>query len=326
MNILFLIGNGFDLNLGMNTRYRDFYKYYESIESSNVLIQKLKVEISKDIENWADLELALGKYTSNLNTADEFEAVFEDIEDKLADYLKEVESNFDYSQMDRKKLLNHLVYPENSLPNADKNELIEFKRKWQKIQWNINILTFNYTRSLEKILDYSEKHLLVNDQIKDLKHQVYIQKIEHIHGYYNERMVMGVNDISQISNKDFHDNQDVLETLIKDHCNHAQKHTIDIWCKSQIPNSNLICIFGSSIGDTDNLWWELIGEQLKNDCKVIIFEKGEIIPTRRPQKGRKAERKKKKYFLDKTNLKDLEKENAEKNIYIGINTDMFGLT
>jgi hypothetical protein len=35
MNILFLIGNGFDLNLGMKTRYVDFYNYYISNTSLN---------------------------------------------------------------------------------------------------------------------------------------------------------------------------------------------------------------------------------------------------------------------------------------------------
>ena len=28
MNILYLIGNGFDLNLGLPTRYSDFLEYY----------------------------------------------------------------------------------------------------------------------------------------------------------------------------------------------------------------------------------------------------------------------------------------------------------
>ena len=28
LNITFLIGNGFDIGLGLKTRYKDFYKYY----------------------------------------------------------------------------------------------------------------------------------------------------------------------------------------------------------------------------------------------------------------------------------------------------------
>ena len=57
MNILFFIGNGFDINLGMKTRYSDFYKYYKDIESKSNVIQKLKEEIAERIVNWSDLEL-----------------------------------------------------------------------------------------------------------------------------------------------------------------------------------------------------------------------------------------------------------------------------
>ncbi len=327
MNILFLIGNGFDLNLGMKTRYSDFYKHYVSIKTSSSLIQKLKNEIGGNLENWSDLELALGEYTRNLSSTEEFNEVFEDIEDSLADYLELVESNFDFKQFDGKKLYKYFVFPEYSLPPADKNRLKSFKNKWSHSRWNLNIITFNYTQSLEKLINYTGKSLQINDFTNRSNNSpVVFQKLEHVHGYINERMVMGVNDVSQVSNSDFHSNQDVIESLIKSECNQAQKHTMDNWCKDQISKANLICIFGSSIGDTDNLWWQLMGEQLKRDCYLIIFEKGEVIPPRRPQKGKIAERNKKKYFLGKTNLTEKEKEGADKKIFIGINTNMFNIS
>lgn len=325
MNILFLIGNGFDLNLGMSTKYADFYKYYTSQKSSSTLLQKLKDEIDGNIKNWSDLELALGEYTKNLKSTEEFNEVFENIEDCLADYLESVENNFDYSSFDVKTFYNHLAYPENLLPPADKNKLKAFKHKWNTKPWNIQLITFNYTQSLEKITDYKQNSIQINDYIRRANYPVTIQKIEHVHGYINERMVMGVNDVSQISNNDFHTNQEVIETLVKSECNQAQKHTIDNWCKAQITNANLICIFGSSIGDTDNFWWELIGEQLKQECRLIIFEKGEIIPPRRPQKGKIAERNKKNYFLNKTKLNEKEREAIDNRVFVGINTKMFNI-
>lgn len=326
MNILFLIGNGFDINLGMKTRYSDFYKYYISNQSSSSLLQKLKKEIDGNIENWSDLELALGEYTKNMHTTEEFNEAFDDIEDNLADYLDSVEKKFDFKQFDGNELYKYLAFPENSLPLADKNRLITFKNNWSNSQWNIDLITFNYTQTLEKLTNYTGKSLQINDLINRKSPPILFGQMEHVHGYIHQRMVMGVNDVSQVSNSDFHKNQDIIETLIKDECNQAQKHTIDIWCKNQIKNANLICIFGSSIGDTDNIWWQLIGAQLKRDCNLIIFEKGELIPPRRPQKGKIAERYKKKYFLGKTNLNEKEREDANEKIFIGINTDMFMLT
>lgn len=325
MNILFLIGNGFDINLGMDTRYSDFYKYYASVTSTNNLILKLKKEIENNIKNWSDLELAFGKHTKHLSSTKEFNEVFVDIEDNLADYLGGIESQFDINKMDVKKLYSYLVFPENSLPQADKNELLNFKNKWANKQWNISVITFNYTQILEKLLKYNGKHIQINSHLSNVNQSILIQRIEHIHGFIDDRMVMGVNDISQISNNAFHNNQEVLESLVKKDCNKAQKHTVDDRCKNLISNSNLICIFGSSIGDTDKMWWQQVGEQLKKDCKLVIFEKGEIVSRRRPQKRLIVERKIKKIFLEKTNLNDKEKEAAKNNIYVGVNSNMFKL-
>lgn len=88
MKILYILGNGFDLNLGMKTSYKDFYEYYKSIETSNTTIKDLKSNISNNYKNWSDLEFALGQYTDEFKTVEEFDDAFEDIGEKLAEYLK----------------------------------------------------------------------------------------------------------------------------------------------------------------------------------------------------------------------------------------------
>lgn len=43
MNITFLIGNGFDINLGLNTRYSDFYPYFvEKSTETNMIRECMK--------------------------------------------------------------------------------------------------------------------------------------------------------------------------------------------------------------------------------------------------------------------------------------------
>ena len=42
---LFLIGNGFDLNCGMNTRFSDVYKEYVNSDSKSPIIESFKREI-----------------------------------------------------------------------------------------------------------------------------------------------------------------------------------------------------------------------------------------------------------------------------------------
>ena len=48
MNVTFMIGNGFDLRLGMKTRYTDMYDGYISTPSDNEIIEIFKATLKSD--------------------------------------------------------------------------------------------------------------------------------------------------------------------------------------------------------------------------------------------------------------------------------------
>ena len=123
MNITFLIGNGFDINLDLKTRYTDFYQYYvrQSAENESDAIKKFKQEITDFIKrdtnkknddsiDWRDLELALGKWTSNLNP-EEVEPLYLNIIDSLRDYLIDEFKFFDASAFSKSRFLNYFLDP-----------------------------------------------------------------------------------------------------------------------------------------------------------------------------------------------------------------------
>ncbi len=320
MKILFILGNGFDINLGMKTRYTDFYSHYQSLESKSEIIRELKQAISDQYNSWSDLELAFGQHTEKIKTIKELDEVIEDITEKLGDYLQEEENKFDFSKVSN-KLIEDFCYPEKYLPKAENTRLINFKNKWKTEEWAINIMTLNYTLTIEKLLKKFPKNDLA-------KHHSYydisLNGIEHIHGYVDDRMILGVNDVSQIRNTEFHSNIDATEALIKTECNKTYKHTIDEWCISEVLSANLICIFGSSIGDTDNFWWELIGDRLKkSECRLIIFTKGEEVPKRIAVRNARIEREIKKRFMDKIRLTDEEKIDIDDKIFVVVNAGIF---
>lgn len=319
MNILFILGNGFDINLGMETRYTDFYKYYNSLPSQSELISNLKRSIAENIQNWSDLEIALGKYTENLTNLEEFDEVFDDIGDNLSNYLQIQEDKFAYNEIDTKALHNYFCRPEQSLLKADEEIIISFKNQWTNHQWNVNIVTLNYTTIVEKLLNDKYKNLLIGTHHSNLP--IYLNNVEHVHGYLNDRMIIGVNDLSQLKNDEFKKDQDITEAIIKSNCNQIQKHNVDKTFKSHILSANLICLFGSSIGDTDKIWWELIGEQLIKGCNLIIFDRFEDIPLRKGFKIGRRERKVKDIFLSKTNLANEEK--VKDQIFVAVNSNMF---
>ncbi len=325
MQILYIIGNGFDLNLGLKTSYKHFFDYYKSKSSPNKNVEKLKKNISENYNSWSDLEMALGSYTSQLKTLDEFDEIFEDIGENLAEYLKLEEEKFKNIKIDQERFYKYLVNPENELRQIDKNRITEFKKKFYNHHWSLDIFTFNYTTVLEKIIGDEQKNIKIgNHPNTNSKATVTLRGIEHIHGFTNERMVLGVNDKSQIKNKEFKENQDVLEAIVKSECNLAYGHTIDEQFKIRIKAASMICIFGSSIGDTDNVWWELIGERLNNNVPLIIFTKGEeVISPRIGYKNNRTKRKMRDYFLDKTNLSEGIRKRIENNVYVGLDTSMF---
>jgi hypothetical protein len=321
MQILYIIGNGFDLNLGLKTSYNDFYEFYKNVESDNANVIKLKDNISKTYESWADLELALGDYTQHLEKIEEFDDILVNIGQELSNYLKLEELKLDNHEIDQKKFFDYLSFPERLFLPADNEDLLEIKKKWAGHHWNLNIYTLNYTSIIEKIFGTKQRNVLLANHTTTAT--IKLGEIKHIHGYLDNDMVIGVNDISQIKNESFHENRDVLESIVKSECNRANRSNIDRQFTNKIKSANLICIFGASIGETDNKWWELIGERLKSDCHLIIFTKGAEIPSRIRHMQARAERNLRDLFLNKTSLSEKEMEAVEPKIFIGLNTGMF---
>ena len=89
MHITYLIGNGFDLGLGLKTKFSDFYQHYTKDRSTDPNIFALQEDIAKNIENWSDFELQLGRYTESFsaNDSDKFLSCKEDFDEKFMQYL-----------------------------------------------------------------------------------------------------------------------------------------------------------------------------------------------------------------------------------------------
>ena len=64
MQLTFILGNGFDRAIGMNTGYRHFYKWYVQQPNESDDVALMKIEINKYLNGeeptWADFEIALG--------------------------------------------------------------------------------------------------------------------------------------------------------------------------------------------------------------------------------------------------------------------------
>jgi hypothetical protein len=323
MKVLYLIGNGFDLNLGLNTSFEDFFEYYKNTISDEPLIQKLKENIKGKKKDWSDLEIAFGEYTKKFNTLEEFDLVFDNLKDELAIYLIQQQNNFDFEILNQKTFFNFLGNPESYLLPKDKNQIKNIFSKFGSSNWSLEISTFNYTSILDILIGKDKNNFSIG--IRQNGQNVIFKRLVHIHGYLDNHMVLGVNDVDQIGNFHFKNNPVIINSIVKDKCNESYKLMTEQIVRNQISRANLIVIFGSSIGDTDKIWWEFVGKRLTQDCILILFKKGVNLRPRQEHKIFRYEKEIKNHFLEKTNLTEIEKSMIEDKIFIGLNTSFLDL-
>lgn len=324
MNIVHIIGNGFDLNLGLKTSYKSFYEYYNGIKSKNGSVTLLKKEIELNSENWSDLEIALGEFTAKIKTVEEFENVRQDIILNLSNYLKTIEESFDLTTVNQHELSIFLSSPHISLRNGDKAILKNYIDSVKHETARIDIISFNYTSILDNLIkEYVNKQMSFANSIS--KNSV-VRPIKHLHGSLQERLIIGVNDNSQVSNDNFINDIDFTESFIKTEYNKAANHLVDDECVELINRASIICIFGSSLGLTDRFWWELICDRiLKENCKLIIYHKtfkienqlfGNLV-------SKEIRHLKDMFVSFKKTITKEEADIIKSNIYVGVNTNFY---
>lgn len=329
MNIAYLIGNGFDLNLGLKTKYMDFYKYYLEQESKNDIIRKFKQDLSDSLENWSDLEVVLGEYTTKFQEGKEQEFIdlLDDIQDNLADYLASQKIDFELIDNMRTKIINDIFAPSQYLNPRERQRYDNFMKGFLAQNYTTNLITFNYTQSIENILNYQEGHPVSSSrEYNSNKYSLIIKKIRHIHGTIDNNMILGVNDISQIANQNFRKTSELLNHFIKPQMNIDAGTLRDEWSKNQINSADLICIYGMSLGETDKVWWQLINSRLiTSGAVLIIFVVKEEIPSRRDYIAQTYKEKIIEKLLSYSSLTNEVKAKVKERIFVSINSEMFNI-
>lgn len=334
MNITFFIGNGFDLNLGLKTRYQDFYKYFHEHGTSNNMIKEW---INEKEKLWSDLEEALGRSLSNIgeDNLDKFYEDKDEMDDLLIEYLKKEQEKYDYDDEDiKKQLINSVDDFDENLPREEKEFIKKRKETYGSSSIVYNFVSFNYTNCIDMMVDIQKKdssvintHTYGNNSYStsSILGQVY-----HIHGTVNEGMILGVNDESQINNEFLKTHEEFCDGFIKMHMNKliGQQKTEEV--KNLISSSRIICLFGISIGATDKIWWEEIVNWLLHDSGnlLIIFWKDyeHLNDNKLPAKTIRNNNRIKNRFLEIGQGKFTEEElkSAKERIFVKFNDeDMF---
>lgn len=330
MRTVYLLGNGFDVNLGLQTKYHDFYKYYLELDrvkdSDN--ISKLKEHLEKCLNSksmfWSDLEEALGKYTTEFKTYEELEEAYDNINEEMQKYIYSIECLPLPDGIDSELLKKNISAPQMFLTPAERNVINSIYGGVNYDVHHISIVNFNYTTTIEKILNFKGKPFELGLATYHRNYKTQLENVFHIHGLTDSPLI-GINDSTQISNEEFRTNLDVIEYLVKPEINSTLGHLIDRRAKEAIKDANLICIYGLSLGKTDSLWWELVGERLLKGVTTILYVYDENASNLAPRKQGRYQRCWKNKLCDMANIQNGQRDSVMSRIIVAPNTSIFNI-
>jgi len=340
VNITFFIGNGFDINIGLKTKYSDFLDYYldskklENFKDKNLSDEKILkkehiesfkkyVKDNKDFW-WSKGELALGKYTSELSEGEgkRFLNCQRDFANELSKYLQSQEKNIDY-KLNKEiiiKSFNNLSNIRELFPYKIKQQLSEVYNKFIDENYFYNFVSFNYTSTIKNCIELLETKTINTRSFQFSTRSEYIDNIYNIHGDFNN-MILGVNDESQITNiKVFNceNGKEYIDGLIKENTIQGTYSNIEEEVGNLIKGSKIIFIYGMSIGETDKRWWERIIRWLKDDemNQLIIYKRKKYEESVLPADNKIFEKESKNSILKYSEFSKEDNENLKNRIII----------
>lgn len=254
--VLFVIGNGFDLAHGIESSYWDFAQWVKA-QGNNRLIWLMDIFFSNKRSLWSDVETALGEYD----------------EEEIFDYCSP-EEDIDYDHM-----LRSVAAVEDSPDSLFKPTLEEFLsvyREWvdsidisqakvnQKLLPDYKYLTFNYTETLEQVYGIPSTQVL------------------HIHGsrLQNDAYILGHNNFKDehlydTLNGELYFEQDTKNKIIS-WMNVLCKDTQGIIRRNQLffdslDNIKLVVIKGHSLYDVDWPYFDEIARHVSKEAQWLFF-------------------------------------------------------
>ena len=286
MNITYIIGNGFDLGLGLNTRYSDFVDFLSrrikswlatNGKSWNRDERRFAEWLEgKIIENqrefWHDAEEAFGELPFSDFGEQKRDAVqfcHRLFQSEMAEWIATKNAQFSVPKGSEKeiggKFVDALLY--GWLKGLSEDVRTEIENDMTNGSVVINILSFNYTDCIEKLLSGIEGTITEITEVGNLKRNLRILPPIHVHGKVDTvgrsaDLVFGVDDALQITGVETTANDEILSRLIKERYLGYTRKMTERTARDVLSNSNWIIVLGHSFGKTDGRWWRRIFKDL----------------------------------------------------------------
>lgn len=289
MNITFLIGNGFDRNLGLKTTYSDFVEEYKKTDAKTQTLKDFRQYINANEKLWSAAEVEMGRYTAEFEEGNgaAFYECHKDFCEKLADYLKDevLKIEYQYITQDVEKAFSKINSIAAPFPTQERSVLEDVYRNHRSENIIYDFIVYNYTDTLDRCISIARKKqdILGKHTYGPNTFRHTVGSICHVHGTVDTQMVFGVNDRSQIVKPEIFNCEygDLYQDLlIKIQANQGYQENTDAKAKKILDNSQIIYIYGMSIGITDALWWERICKWLNNSAGRHLIVHRYSMPSR----------------------------------------------
>lgn len=282
MHITFLIGNGFDINLGLKTKYTDFYNEYiasvRDLDDTDCR-KRFAMKIDGNYETWADFEMGFANNISG--SADDVRKILYDFNSKFSEYLKKQVDLCCFNNSDILKLFSDfLLNWRNHLEVKDKSVIDQIYNSITQESIQLDFVSFNYTNIVLKIKKQygaanSSKVLRTIDHNRGFSE--HIGDILNIHGALGGNIIIGVDSLGQLADEELRQEASLANLCVKSKINeyigynNVEKRFVDM-----VKGSQIICAYGLSFGKTDLSRWNVIKEWVKqsNGNKFVAFKYG----------------------------------------------------
>ena len=272
MNITFLIGNGFDLRLGLKTKFVDMYTDYIHKYSANEVVRNFKKVLQQsapnEFETWGDFEMAMAKYAANFQSESDLILCIRDFKEHMGEHLKKEQDTFRKYVEENSGYIACAKEMGRSIDQFHKGQTPNVINTIETIG-NMNLahyefITFNYTSLLDDILSYFLKY----SELTDAKNLI------HIHGHLDTDVVLGVDSIEQFGHLPYTLSKRGKRAFIKPSFNEEFDLSRVKAAEKAIEESDVICIYGMSLGQSDQTWIKKIYDWLiANPKHHLIYYK-----------------------------------------------------
>lgn len=283
MTITYFLGNGFDLALGLKTRYRDFLKSYKGNSANDTPIANLlKTQIDENSETWADAEEAFGQLdfssfaeSLKMPLLDVIVGMDEDFQRELRNYLIREEESFNQKVSQEhgfasRLLLNAVSSMQDVI--ASKSFFDSIIRTREDEQLVVNFITLNYTTTIDILLgDSSGGSIAISNEFWESRgfEYMHLGEVVHAHGRLSDKFrLFGVNDSNQIVDKATSELCEEYGLLIKTKEDLYTPVGERARTEEVIKGSDFIIMLGVSYGVTDSYWWDFIAQTALGKSRV----------------------------------------------------------